>query len=127
MAITSIVALAFLIPLAALVQQLAHERALARAERQTAIVVSVLAVTTDPNTVAQVIGSAQDDVRDGGGGLLAVHGLGERPVGVSHASAEDIALAARQQQTVVAQVPGGLAYLEPIEVDENQVDRKSIV
>jgi signal transduction histidine kinase len=111
------VALAFLIPLGLLVQQLAHERALAQAERQTAIVVSVLAVTTDPNAVAQVIASTDT----GRTGPVAVHGLADQPVGTSHAPAADIALAGRQRQTVVARVPGGLAYLEPVEVDDGQV------
>jgi signal transduction histidine kinase len=110
-----LVALAFLIPLAALVQQLAHERALAQAERQTAIVMSVLAVTTDPNAVKQVIASNQET------GRMAVHGLAAETVGTSHAPAEDIANAARQRQTVVASVPGGLVYLEPIEVDDGQL------
>lgn len=116
MAIASLVALAFLIPLGLLVQQLAQERALAQAERQTAIVVSVLAVTTDPNAVAQVIASTQQHP-----GRLAVHGLSDPPVGNSHAAAADIALAAGQRQTVIASVPGGLAYLEPIEVGDGEV------
>lgn len=116
MAIASLVALAFLIPLGLLVQQLAHERALAQAERQTAIVVSVLAVTTDPNAVEQVIASTQH-----GPGHLAVHGLSDTPVGDSHAAADDIALAAGQRQTVIAPVPGGLAYLEPIEVGDGEI------
>jgi len=116
-AVASLVALAFLVPLALLVQQLAHERALAQAERQTAIVMSVLAVTTDPNAVKQVIASTHDEES----GRLAVHGLSDETVGTGHAPAGDIALAARQRRTVVERVPGGLAYLEPIEVDNGQV------
>jgi signal transduction histidine kinase len=116
-AIASLVALAFLIPLALLVQQLSHERALAQAERQTAIVVSVLAVTTDPNAVEQVIASTQN----GEPGRLAVHGLAAAPVGTSHAAPADIEIASQQRQTVVASVPGGLSYLEPIEVDDDRV------
>src|SRR5213593_3012839 len=50
-AVTSMIALAFLIPLGLIVQQLAYERALADAERQTAVVVAVLTVTTDPVAV----------------------------------------------------------------------------
>jgi signal transduction histidine kinase len=115
-AITSLVALAFLIPLALLVQQLAHERALAQAERQTAIVVSVLAVTTDPVAVGDVIATTGDTAT----GRVAVHGLADT-VGTSHASAEDIARTSRQGETVVASVPGGLAYLEPIEVSADRV------
>lgn len=116
MAVTSLVALAFLIPLALLVQQLAHERALAQAERQTAIVISVLAVTTDPNAVAQVIASAENRAGD-----VAVHGLAEQPVGRSHAAAGDVSAAARQRDTVTASVPGGLAYLSPLEIDDDRV------
>lgn len=111
------VALAFMIPLALLVQQLAEERALAQAERQTAIVVSVLAVTTDPNAVEQVIASTQN----GNPGQLAVHGLAEQPIGTSHAPAAELTRASQQDQTVVASVPGGLVYLEPIEVGDGEV------
>jgi methyl-accepting chemotaxis protein len=115
-AVTSLVALAFLIPLALLVQQLAQERALAQAERQTAIVISVLAVTTEPDAVAQVIASAENRAGD-----VAVHGLSEQPVGRSHAPPGDISAAARQRDTVTASVPGGLAYLSPIEIDDDRV------
>jgi signal transduction histidine kinase len=117
-AITSLVALAFLIPLALLVQQLAHERALAQAERQTAIVVSVLAVTTDPNAVADVIGATTGN---SGIGPVAVHGLAEEIVGTSHASTEEIERTAGQGETVLASVAGGIAYLEPVEVADDQV------
>jgi signal transduction histidine kinase len=117
-AITSLVALAFLIPLGLLVQQLAHERALAQAERQTAIVVSVLAITTDPDAVAEVIGTTPGD---SGVGPVAVHGLSEGIVGTSYASAEEIEQTAGQGETVLASAPGGIAYLEPVEVDEDQV------
>jgi signal transduction histidine kinase len=116
-AITSLVALAFLIPLALLVQQLAYERALAQAERQTAIVVSVLAITTDPDAVAQVI----DTTTGTSVGPVAVHGLAEEIVGTSYAAAEEIEQTAGQGETVLASVPGGIAYLEPVEVDEDQV------
>src|SRR5262249_62291970 len=51
MTVTSMVALAFLIPLGLVVQQLARERALADAERQTAVVVPGLTVTTRPLAV----------------------------------------------------------------------------
>ncbi|MPZ28501.1 MAG: HAMP domain-containing protein [Micromonosporaceae bacterium] len=77
---------------------------------------SVLAVTTDPNAVEQVISTHEEDT-----GLLAVHGLADGTVGTGHAAAEDVALAARQRETVVASVPGGLAYLEPIEVADDEV------
>src|SRR4051794_38743504 len=54
-AVTSLVVLAFLIPLGLVVAQLARERALADAERQTAVVVAVLTVTTDPSAVDRAL------------------------------------------------------------------------
>lgn len=111
------VALAFLIPLAMLVQQLAHERALAKAERQGAVVVAVLAVTADPDAVQQVISGIQglDPSR------VTVHDPDGATIGVRHASNDEIDLAARQRQPVVVPASGGLAYLEPVETGEDTV------
>src|SRR5262249_23023462 len=109
------VALAFLIPLGLVVQQLARERALADAERQTAVVVAVLTVTTDPLAIDRAIATT-------GGppavGRVAVHNLAENGDGIGdrHPRDEDIALAAGQASPVVADVPGGLSYLEPVDV-----------
>ncbi len=97
-------------------QQVAHERALARAERQTAIVVSVLAVTTDPGAVEQLVTAASGQA----GGGLAVHGLVDDVVGTGHALPDDIQLAAAGGQTAVVEVPGGLAYLEPVDIDDGR-------
>jgi signal transduction histidine kinase len=119
---TSMVALAFLIPLGLLVQQLAKERAIADAERQTAVVVAVLAVTTDPESVSEAITKAAEDLaRDSDEeaartGDLAVHGLAGVKVGTSHARTQDVLLASGQREPVVAEVPGGLTYLEPVDV-----------
>jgi signal transduction histidine kinase len=108
------VALAFLIPLGLVVQQLARERALADAERQTAVVVAVLTVTTDPSLVNRAIATTGG----GDGGRVAVHNLTDTGdlLGQSHARSEDIALAAGQAAPLVATVPGGLSYLEPVDV-----------
>jgi signal transduction histidine kinase len=106
------VALAFLIPLGLVVQQLARERALADAERQTAVVVAVLTVTTDPLAVDRAIATTGGPAV----GRVAVHNLGGDSDVVRHARIEDIALAAGQASPVVANVPGGLSYLEPVDV-----------
>jgi signal transduction histidine kinase len=117
MAVTAMVALAFLIPLGLVVEQLARERALADAERQTAVVVAVLMSTTDPNQVDQAI------VATGGPavGRVAVHGLDGGSVGTRHARAEDVANASSQLKAVVADVPGGLSYLEPVDIGQSKI------
>jgi signal transduction histidine kinase len=117
MAVTAMVALAFLIPLGLVVEQLARERALADAERQTAVVVAVLMTTTDPTAVDRAI------VATGGPavGRVAVHGLDGGSVGQRHARAEDVANASSQLKAVVTDVPGGLSYLEPVDVGQNRI------
>jgi signal transduction histidine kinase len=117
MAVTAMVALAFLIPLGLVVEQLARERALADAERQTAVVVAVLMSTTDPNQVDQAI------VATGGPavGRVAVHGLDGGSVGTRHARAEDIANASSQLKALVTDVPGGLSYLEPVDIGQSKI------
>jgi signal transduction histidine kinase len=106
------VVLAFLIPLLIAVGHLARERALADAERQAAIVVAVLTVTTDPASVDEAVATT---------GVawsrrVAVHGLSPAPVGTSYAKVDDVRLAAGQRQPVVANVAGGVAYLEPVDI-----------
>jgi signal transduction histidine kinase len=108
------VALAFLIPLGLVVQQLAKERALADAERQTAVVVAVLTVTTDPLAVDRAIATTGGPAVD----RVSVHNLGgdDGSDAKRHARAEDIELAASQASPLVADVDGGLSYLEPVDV-----------
>ncbi|MFI5909018.1 sensor histidine kinase [Dactylosporangium sp. NPDC051541] len=108
------VALAFLIPLGLVVQQLARERALADAERQTAVVVAVLTVTTDELSIERAIAST------GGPAVtrVSVHNLGESgaEIGMGHAAAGDLTRAADAAAPVIADVPGGESYLEPVDL-----------
>jgi signal transduction histidine kinase len=103
------VVLAFLIPLALVVAQLAHERALADAERQAAVVIAVLAVTSDPIAVERAIVAAGGERAD----RVGVHGLGAGAVGDDHATLEQIDLVAANGPAIVP-VAGGEAYLEPV-------------
>ena len=120
------VAVALLVPLAMLVSELAQERALAQAERRSAIAATLLAVTTNPDAVEQVIATTQGE----DAGRLAIHNLDGATVGAGHASAEEVALAGSQRQAALVSVADGLAYLEPVEVAGGEVavvDRKSVV
>ncbi|WP_433058301.1 sensor histidine kinase [Dactylosporangium sp. CS-033363] len=112
------VALAFLIPLGLVVQQLARERALADAERQTAVVVAVLTVTTDPLSIERAIAST------GGPAVtrVSVHNLGQAgaEIGMGHAAPADLTRAADAAAPVVADVKGGQSYLEPVDLGEGR-------
>ena len=116
--------LAFLVPLALVVQHLARERALADAERQTAVVVAVLAVTTDPAAVERAISTSELVNAD----RIAVHDLSTGPpgptgktgatdaIGSTHARADEVRLTAGQRRPAVVPVAGGVAYLEPVDL-----------
>lgn len=75
-ATTGLVVVAFAIPLAALVRDVAHDRAITAAERDAAALAPVLAVTQDP----QLVGAAITQTPTGGDGRLAVF-LGEVQLG----------------------------------------------
>ncbi|NJC73829.1 HAMP domain-containing histidine kinase [Planosporangium thailandense] len=111
------VALAFLIPLALVVQQLARERALADAERQTTVVVAVLMTTTDPVAVDRALSTIAGGPT---ASRIAVHGLDGGSVGQRHARAEDIANAANQSSATTTEVPGGLSYLLPVDIGQGR-------
>jgi signal transduction histidine kinase len=110
------VALAFLIPLGLVVQQLVRERALADAERQAVVAAAVLTVTTKPDDVQRALEATGHSTVT----RVAVHNL-SAPVGQRRARSDDIALLAqraaggRSVPTVVP-VSGGLSYLEPVDV-----------
>ncbi|GAA4636050.1 hypothetical protein GCM10023196_084200 [Actinoallomurus vinaceus] len=68
-AVTSMVALAFLIPLALMVKEIARDRALADAERQAGSLAPALAITTDRTALERAVASTQA----GAAGRMAIH------------------------------------------------------
>jgi signal transduction histidine kinase len=109
LAITSMVALAFLVPLIFTTRQIAHDRALGDARQQATAIVAALAVNPDP----QLLSSAVASTVAGSTGRLAVHLPGLAPVGASHVTGTDVEAATRFRRPVTAAAPGGLAYLQP--------------
>ncbi|WP_305787356.1 sensor histidine kinase [Symbioplanes lichenis] len=109
LAITSMVALAFLVPLIYATGKIAHDRAMSDARQQAAAIVAALAVDVDP----QLLNNAVASTVAGGAGRLAVHLPGIDPVGTSHVGGTEVDQAAQYRRAVVADAPGGLAYLQP--------------
>jgi signal transduction histidine kinase len=109
LAITAMVALAFLVPLIVATRQIAHDRAIGEARQQAAAMVAALAVDADP----QLLTSAVASTVAGSAGRLAVHLPGIAPVGATHVNGDDVALATRYRRPVTASADGGLAYLQP--------------
>jgi signal transduction histidine kinase len=109
LAITSMVALAFLVPLAIATRQIAHDRAVSDARQQATSLVTVLGVDADPTLLTNAVASTTA----GSAGRLAVHLPDVAPIGVSHTAEAQIAIATQDRRSVLAPVPNGVAYLQP--------------
>jgi len=117
LAVTSMVALAFLIPLGLVVQETARERAIADAQRQAAALGPVLAVTTDRSALERALASMQA----GADQRLAVHLPGGAVVGVPRADPDVVGNAMRRGRTSENVVDGGYALMQPIALDQGRV------
>jgi signal transduction histidine kinase len=123
-AVTSMVAIAFLIPLAAIVRDVARDRAFTSAQLAGAAIEPVLSITTDQATLGRAIASTPA----GAEGQLAVYlttsaaasgtdgpGTGGTLVGgPQHASAADLRAAATAARSFITPVPGGYVVLQPV-------------
>lgn len=109
LAVTSLVALAFVVPLALVVQQVAHDRALADARHQATGMVAALAVTEQHAVLARAVAATQA----GAEGRLVVHLPAAEPVGEPRASSIDVVEVGRRGRSATVPVTGGVAYLQP--------------
>lgn len=111
LATTSLLVVAFAIPLGALVRSVAYDRAVASAERDAASLSPVLALDPSP----EAVGAAIANTRTGGDGRLAVWLPAGQVVG-SPSPADDAAVAlARQEARAFSQRrDGGLALYTPV-------------
>ena len=89
---------------------LARDRAVSDAQARAALVVAVLAVTTDTTAVQRAIAVSGDQSAD----RIGIHGLAPALEGSRHAADNDIRLAA--DRAAVVDVPEGLAYLRPVDI-----------
>jgi signal transduction histidine kinase len=116
-AVTSMVAIAFLVPLAVIVRDVARDRAFTAAQLAGSAVEPVLAVTTSRATLERAIVSTGA----GAAGQLAVYltagpsaAGGTLIGGPGHASAAELRAAATAARSFIAPVPGGYAVLQPV-------------
>jgi signal transduction histidine kinase len=115
-AVTSMVALAFLVPLALLVREIARDHALTVAERQAASLAPALAISTDRAAVERAV----ENTRAGEAGRVAVHLPGHATIGTSHARLEDLQTATVRARSFSASAPGGFVLLQPVAMDRGR-------
>lgn len=115
LAVTSMVALSFLIPLALLVREQARDRVTTAAEQRAGALSPVLALTTERSDVQQAV--AELDSRD----QLAVRLPGGDFVGTPHAPDEALHRAVRKRETLAMDIPEGWVYLQPVVLPGDRV------
>ncbi|POX56095.1 two-component sensor histidine kinase [Streptomyces sp. Ru71] len=113
LAVTTMVVVAFAVPLGLVIKEMAHDRALSNAERQAAVVVPALSITTDREQLERVVASAGTD--DG----MAIHlpagdGKAALDLGRQRADGQDIEAVRRLGRASTAKVPGGSVLLQPV-------------
>ncbi|MFJ3922171.1 ATP-binding protein [Streptomyces sp. NPDC090022] len=115
LAVTSMVALSFLIPLAALVMSLVKEQGVTAAEQQAAALAPVLTLTTDPAALRESVASLDAAER------LVVHLPYGGALGPSKAPAALLERAQRGRESISQEIPGGWICLQPVVLADDQV------
>ncbi|MFC1420750.1 sensor histidine kinase [Streptacidiphilus cavernicola] len=116
LAVTSMVALSFLIPLALLVRSEARTQAVTAAEQRAAALAPVLTLTADPGQLRQVL-SGLDPT-----GRLGVHLPGGQTVGSGRAPAALLLRAQQDGESLAQGLPdGGWVYLQPVVLGQGRV------
>lgn len=113
LAVTTMVVVAFAVPLGLVIKEMARDRAFSNAEREAAVVVPALSITTDRDQLERVVASAGSD--DG----MAVHlPASDRraavDLGLQRAADTDIAAVRKLGRASTTEVPGGSALLQPV-------------
>jgi signal transduction histidine kinase len=124
-AVTSMVAIAFLVPLAVIVRDVARDRAFTSAQLTGAAIEPVLSVTTDRATLERAILSTPVGAAGQLGVYLTAAPSAGGPAGQAlsndtfvggqqHASAADLRVTTATARSAIAPVPGGYVVLQPV-------------
>ncbi|MER6983803.1 HAMP domain-containing protein, partial [Streptomyces carpinensis] len=113
LAVTTMVVVAFAVPLGLVVKEMARDRAFTGAERQAAALAPALSITTERDPLERVVASAGSDAQ------MAVHipavdGKPAVDVGRRHAADADITTVRRMGRASTTEVPGGFTLLQPV-------------
>ncbi|REE99171.1 sensor histidine kinase [Thermomonospora umbrina] len=117
LAVTAMVALAFLIPLAFTVREITRDRALGAAEREAASMGPLLSLSAEPAGVERAMAATDA----GADGRMAVHLPGGTVLGTGRAREEEVARAFRRGRFASIGVPGGRVVLQPVALPEGGV------
>ncbi|MGC0418568.1 signal transduction histidine kinase [Embleya sp. AB8] len=117
MAVTTMVALAFLIPLVLVIREIAADRTFTDAERQAAALQPALVITTDRAALEPAIAS----VPAGSSGRIAIHLPDGSVLGRPRASEHSVATARESARAFRVRAGGGWVLLQPLVLDQGRV------
>ncbi|MFB7776484.1 HAMP domain-containing sensor histidine kinase [Streptomyces bauhiniae] len=113
LAVTTMVVVAFAVPLGLVVKEMARDRAFAGAEREAAAVAPALSITTDRDELERVVAAAGAD--SGMSVHLPADGdRGALDLGRGRAAGRDIEAVRRMGRASTTEVTGGSALLQPV-------------
>ncbi|MFD3502761.1 sensor histidine kinase [Streptomyces sp. NPDC058676] len=120
LAVTTMVVVAFAIPLGLVIKEMARDRAFSNAERQAAAVAPALSITTDRDQLERVVASAGSDAD------LTVHipasdGAAAMDLGRRRAADGDIATVRKLGRASTSEVSGGSALLQPVALSSGEI------
>ncbi|GGY17486.1 sensor histidine kinase [Streptomyces djakartensis] len=120
LAVTTMVVLAFAVPLGLVIRELARDRAFSGAEREAAAVAPALSITTDRDQLERVVASAGSDAG------MAVHvpaggGQESLELGRQRATDEDIAAVRKLGRASTTGVTGGSTLLQPVALSTGEI------
>ncbi|MFH8886443.1 ATP-binding protein [Streptomyces californicus] len=122
LAVTGMVVLAFAVPLALVVKEMASDRAFSQAERQANALGPTLSITSDREQLLQAVLSTEA----GADGRMAVHlpaseDRSELEMGQVRADHEAVEIARELKHAGVIDVPGGSAFLQPFALGSGKI------
>ncbi|MFI7357868.1 ATP-binding protein [Streptomyces avidinii] len=115
LAVTSMVALSFLIPLGALVMSLVKEQSVTAAEQRAAALAPVLTLTTDPSALRESAAGLDESDH------LVVHLPDAQTLGDTQAPAKLLERAQQGRESISQKTPGGWICLQPVVLPGDRV------
>lgn len=120
LAVTTMVVVAFAVPLGLVIKEMARDRAFSNAEREAAAVAPALSITTDRDKLERVVASAGAD-----SGMAvhipAVDAAAAVDIGRQRAAERDIATVRRLGRASTTEVPGGSTLLQPVALSSGAI------
>ncbi|MEU9183181.1 HAMP domain-containing sensor histidine kinase [Streptomyces sp. NPDC048484] len=125
-AVTTMVVVAFAVPLGLVIREMARDRAFSNAEREAAAIAPALSITTDRDQLERVVASAGSDAgmavhipgSDGGGAGAEQQAV---DLGRQRAVDKDIVMTRKLGRASTTEVPGGSTLLQPVALSSGDI------